>query len=103
MAELIFSGITYPQLLDDIRALLRYEIAQQPPALQASADPDQLLTIVEAASLLDVCRQTIHEWKRRGLLTFHKMGKRSYLKKHEVLASLACHARTRKGPSTRSR
>jgi excisionase family DNA binding protein len=103
MAELIFSGITYPQLLDDIRALLRYEIAQQPPATLAAAEPDQLLTIVQAASLLDVCRQTIHEWKRRGLLPFHKLGKRTYFKKLDLLESLNRHERTRKGAATRSR
>lgn len=101
MAELIFSGITYPQLLDDIRALLRYEIAQQPVAAQASAEPDQLLTIVQAASLLDVCRQTIHEWKRRGLFPIHKLGKRSYIKKAELLECLNRQERTRKGPTTR--
>lgn len=103
MAELIFSGITYPQLLDDIRAMLRHEIAQQPATAPATAEPDQLLTIVQAASLLDVCRQTIHEWKRRGLLPFHKLGKRTYFKKLDLLESLSRHERTRKGPVSRRR
>jgi excisionase family DNA binding protein len=100
MAELIFSGITYPQLLDDIRALLRYEIAQQ-PAAAPGAEPEHLLTIAQAASLLDVCRQTIHVWQRRGLLPFHKMGKRTYFKKSDLLMSLERHVRSRKPSRSR--
>ena len=35
-----------------------------------------------------------HEWKRRGLLTYHKMVRRTYLKRAEVLAALKSEKRT---------
>ena len=35
-----------------------------------------------------------HEWKRRGLLTYHKMGRRTYLERAEVLAALKSEKRT---------
>ncbi|GAA4024876.1 hypothetical protein GCM10022409_06080 [Hymenobacter glaciei] len=77
MEPFILSPVPYAQLLEDLRAIIRHETAQQ----QASAFPAEpnagadLLTVQEAAELLDVCPQTIHEWKRRGLLTYHKMGR----------------------------
>ena len=38
--------------------------------------------------------QTVHEWKRRGLLKYHKLGSRSYLKRADVLAALQGYQRT---------
>nr|WP_277881482.1 helix-turn-helix domain-containing protein [Hymenobacter cyanobacteriorum] len=43
------------------------------------------MTVRQAAALLDVCVATIHEWKRRGLLAYTRLGGRVYLKKVEVL------------------
>jgi predicted site-specific integrase-resolvase len=40
-----------------------------------------------AATMLDVCVATIHEWKRRGLLGYTRLGGRVYLKKAEVLGA----------------
>ena len=105
--NLFLAGVPYPDFLADLRALLRHEItllftATAAPSTSAAAD-DELLTIDQAAQLLDVCRQTIHEWKRRGLLPYHKMGKRTYFKKSDLLGSLHRHERTRKGPVTSNR
>ena len=44
--------------------------------------------------MLGVCLQTVHEWKRRGLLTYHKMGRRTHLKRAEILAALKLEKRT---------
>ncbi|WP_394348942.1 helix-turn-helix domain-containing protein [Hymenobacter setariae] len=41
----------------------------------------------QAATLLDVCVATIHEWKRGGLLGYTRLGGRVYLKKAEVLGA----------------
>jgi len=99
MEPFILSPVPYAQLLEDMRAIIRHETAQRPnPTTPAEADTTtDLLTVPEAAELLDVCPQTIHEWKRRGLLTYHKMGRRTYLKRAEVLAALQSERRTVKG------
>lgn len=68
------------------------------PAADTDAAPD-LLTVPEAADLLDVRPQTIHEWKRRGLLTYRKLGRRTYLKRAEVLAAPQAERRTAKASS----
>jgi excisionase family DNA binding protein len=98
MQAVILTGDTYAQLLEDVRAVVRHELQHTPAAPPAPAGPpaDELLTIREAAALLDVTVQTVHDWKRRGLLKFHKLGSRSYLKRGETLAALTAQQRTLK-------
>ena len=96
MPTLITAGIDYPQFFDDLRAVIRHELQAHAPAapVGTAAPADELLSIREAATLLGVTVQTVHEWKRRGLLKYHKLGSRSYLKRADVLAALQGHQRT---------
>ena len=55
---------------------------------QSVLQEDALLTIAEAAALLSVVRQTIHNWVRSGQLKSYKLGGRTYFKKAEVTACL---------------
>ena len=93
---LISVGIAYTQMLDDVRAVIRHELQQAPAALTSSPTslPDELLSVHEAAAMLGVTVQTVHEWKRRGLLKYHKLGSRTYLKRADVLAALQGQQRT---------
>lgn len=68
------SPIPYAQQLEDMRAITTQHGAPTAPA-GATGGPD-LLIVQRAAGLLDVCPQTIHEWKRRGLFTNYKMSRR---------------------------
>jgi hypothetical protein len=43
------------------------------------------MSVLEPAQLLNVCPQTIHEWKRRRLLKFHKLFGRTYSKRTYLL------------------
>ena len=89
-------GVAYDQLLEDVRAVVRHELHHAPAAFAGppTAPADELLSVREAAELLGVTVQTVHEWKRRGLLRYHKLGSRSYLKRADVLAALQGHHRT---------
>ena len=55
---------------------------------------DELLSIREAATLLGVTVQSVHDWKRRGMLRYHKLGSRSYIKRSDITAALQGHQRT---------
>lgn len=96
MQAVVPVGFTYDQMKEDIRAIVRYELTNAPtaPAGLPTAPADELLSIREAAALLGVTVQTVHEWKRRGLLKYHKLGSRSYLKRADVLAALQGYQRT---------
>jgi excisionase family DNA binding protein len=99
MEAIIPVGVAYSQLLEDMRALVRHEIQHTQPAggvPSAAPAADELLSIREAAELLGVTVQTVHEWKRLGRLKYHKLGSRSYLKRAEVLAALSPQERTKK-------
>jgi excisionase family DNA binding protein len=99
MQAVILTGDTYAQLIEDVRAVVRHELHHHARATPAGASPspaDELLSIREAATMLGVTVQTIHEWKRRGLLKYHKLGSRSYLKRTDVLAALQGQQRTTK-------
>ena len=106
MQAIIPVGIAYTQLLEDVRAMFRHELHNTPPTAPAAGTPpaDELLSIREAAEMLGVTVQTVHEWKRRGLLKYHKMGSRSYLFRTNVLAALQGHQRSEKpGKGTTAR
>jgi excisionase family DNA binding protein len=96
MQAVILTGDTYAQLIEDVRAVVRHELQSHAPAapVGTAAPADELLSIREAATLLGVTVQTVHEWKRRGLLKYHKLGSRSYIKLADVQAALQGHQRT---------
>ena len=95
--HVITTGVAYSQLLDDLRAIIRHEVSVAGAAVPAPAAADagpELLTVREAADFLNVCLQTVHDWKRRGMLPYHKIGGRTYLKRTDVLGALQAYQRT---------
>lgn len=96
MPTLITAGIDYPQFFDDLRAVIRHELQAHATAAPVgnTAPADELLSIREAAELLGVTVQTIHEHKRLGRLKFHKLGSRSYIMRGDIMSALQAHQRT---------
>ena len=104
MATLITSGVDYARFFDDIRAVIRHELQQANVAAPATpaSEAEELLTVKQAAALLDVTVHSIHSWKQAGKLPYLKMGSRTYFKRAEVLSSLQSQQRTvKKGGRTR--
>jgi excisionase family DNA binding protein len=99
---IIIQGFTLEQLLEAMRPMIRHELAHTQPIAPASTAPtDNLLTVKQAAELLNVSVATIHEWKRRGVLPYRKIGGRTYLNRIDVLAAGTQHKRTIKSPRVR--
>jgi excisionase family DNA binding protein len=104
MQTIITQGFTLEQLLDAMRPMIRHELAQVQPAV-GLVQPlaEEPLTIRAAAELLGVSVATLHEWKRRGILPYFKLGGRAYLKRSDVLAAGTCEQRTVKPARTKGK
>jgi excisionase family DNA binding protein len=88
LPTIITHGFTLEQLLEAMRPVIRHEVNQvKATALPAPTAEEELLTVRQAATLLDVCVATVHQWKRLGLLGYTRLGGRVYLKKAEVLSA----------------
>lgn len=104
MQTIITQGFTLDQLLEAMRPMIRHELAHAQPIAPANAAPaDDLLTVKQAAELLDVSVATIHEWKRRAVLPFRKIGGRAYLSRESVLAAGTQQQRTIKPTRTKGK
>ncbi|KUG09392.1 helix-turn-helix domain-containing protein [Solirubrum puertoriconensis] len=95
---IITAGITLAELMEQVRAVVRYELQQAGTSAPApTAETEELLTVNQAAALLDVSARCVHSWKRKGLLPYHKIGGRSFIKRLELLNSLQSQQRSQKG------
>ncbi|WP_324675099.1 helix-turn-helix domain-containing protein [Hymenobacter sp. GOD-10R] len=97
-STIITAGITPAELLEQFRAVVRFELQQVGIAMPTNAvETEELLTVKQAAALLNVTVHSIHEWKRIGKLPYSKMGSRTYFKRSELLSSLQSQQRSLKG------
>jgi excisionase family DNA binding protein len=44
----------------------------------------QFLTTEDVCQMFDVCRTTLYNWRKGGLLPFHRMGRKVYFLEHEI-------------------
>ena len=78
------------QINDIVRAVVKQELSQH-NAAQSPVDlveSEKLLTPQQTAGLLGICRQTVFDYVKRGLLLPHRLGGRTYFKQGELLAAL---------------
>ncbi len=47
-----------------------------------------LLTVEDACAMLSVSRVTLHSWKKRGRLPYHRIGHRVYFKEEEIMGAM---------------
>lgn len=80
----------FGQFVDTVRAVVKHELGQHHSTQNPIdlAESEKLLTPQQTAELLGICRQTVFDWAKRGLLLPHRLGGRTYFKRGEVLAAL---------------
>ncbi|MCC2545489.1 helix-turn-helix domain-containing protein [Hymenobacter sp. BT175] len=74
-----------------VRQALGQGLAPTTPA-RASDETPALLSVREAAAFLQVSVATVHAWKRRGLITYRKIGARTLFERSALLAAAAPQA-----------
>jgi len=83
MEEIIMIKMSYQQLKDLIRSCIQEYLQEH--LKQAPPEDNTLLKIDAIADYLGVSKVTIHSWKKQGKIPFHRMGRRVYFKKSEIL------------------
>lgn len=75
------------ELLELIQNMIRNELVKFDPT-KIKTPPEELMTIEEACQFLHVSKVTIHKWKKRKLIFSHRIGRKIYFKRHELLAAM---------------
>jgi len=86
--ETIFHSLTPDEFKDLISTAVLEVVEKINPQQQQQEKKDELLRINDLVILLKVSKVTIHNWKKSGLLPFHRMSNKIYFKKNEVIESL---------------
>lgn len=77
-----------PLMVDELFSLV-IKISEK---LDKTNNPhEELLTIKDVSSLLNISIPTVHSYASKGLIIKHKIGSRVFFKKNEVLGSLYNH------------
>ena len=88
----VYIPFTMEQMNSSIVNAVREVLAQQHHSqnqLPAGQAGEELLTVAQTAQLLNVCRATVFEWRRHGILAAAsvKLGGKRYFKRSLVLAA----------------
>jgi len=84
----VFVAMPLLELLDLFRAEIQKEFLKFKQEPSSEPAEGKLLNIEEACALLHVSKVTIHKWKKQKLIFSHRIGRKIYFKKEELLQSL---------------
>jgi len=62
--------------------------AYAPAKMESLPDDNELLQVDEVAKLLNIGVSTLHTYKKNGSIPFHRIGRRVYFKRGELLSCL---------------
>lgn len=88
MDEKIFISISKDELAQTIKDSIKDVLSKEYANSKNFNEDENLLTIEDVQKIFRVSKVTIHKWKKRGLIRYHKLGRRLYFKKSELLDDL---------------
>lgn len=88
MENIFLSPITLEDLKSLITDSVKVALDNRHDYFTKPIEEDPLLSIEQVQVLLSVSKVTIHKWKKKGLITYHKLNRRLYFKRSEVLNAL---------------
>jgi DNA-binding transcriptional MerR regulator len=83
MKRILFEGSSSEEFIGMLCAKIR-EIVDSSKQLEQQ-EPEALLTRQDAADMLQITLQTLHNWTKEGVLTPRYLGRRVYYKKSEII------------------
>ena len=75
-------------MLGEVRKAIQEEVRIAMPTTAPAEEDLHPYTVLETATMLNCCRQTVHEYVRAGRLRVHKLGARSYFFKADIISAL---------------
>lgn len=89
MQTLILSGITFEQLQESIKGIVRNEIETVISQTVQVQDPEpSLITRKETANILGISLPTLNEWTKTGLIPAKRIGTRVRYLRSDIYHSL---------------
>ncbi len=87
--EIILSGISFEQLKEEFKTIVRNEVQIIVSGLQPAAEPaPELITRKETADILGVSLPTLNEWTKNGTVPAKRIGTRVRYARADVYNSL---------------
>jgi len=87
--EIILSGITFEQLQNSLKSIVKNEVEQIIKNLPTSQEPaPELITRKETAHILGISLPTLNEWTKNGIIPAQRIGTRVRYQRANVYASL---------------
>jgi hypothetical protein len=85
----ILENVSTDELKNLISESVRVEISKlTPTAPEASNSTEQPISQLEAIKFLGKSRQTLIAWRRKGVISAHRLGGRIYYLKSELLEAM---------------
>jgi hypothetical protein len=85
--RILFSSISIEEFTSIVQNCVKSELANHTKN-DHNPEDDKLLSIEEVITIFGVSKVTIHKWKKAGLLPYHKLKRKLYFKKNEILNAL---------------
>jgi len=87
--EIILSGITFDELKESFKSIVKNEVEQIIKSLPTNLEPaPELITRKETAHILGISLPTLNEWTKNGTLPAQRIGTRVRYQRANVYASL---------------
>jgi len=88
MENIILMSISKEDLQQIIRDSVKSELNNSTVPSPIIKEEETLMNTKDVQSLFGVSRITIHKWKKQGLFPYHKINRKLYFKRSEVIASM---------------
>ena len=85
----VINATTLIQLIGNkFQEIIQKEKKEEENSKQTTSPNSDLLTMPEVIELLKVSKVTIHNWKKKGIIKSHKIGRKLFFKKTEILEAV---------------
>ncbi len=84
MEKQIFISFSEDEFKELIKTCVKSVLSEE-EQIKDSTIEEPFIKIMEVSKILSVSKETIHKWKKEGRLPYHKIGRRIYFLKSEIL------------------